>query len=146
MNRVAAACDAVIRVACRNASSAVITASEQVLCLCPRRNTRRAAEVWMDEYKQYYYSARPSAQGKAFGRFVHHTVTPFSRHTVQRATHMQVWLCFMEIRDLLINSLVFDNTLFHSLICPNCLYIFFIPFLINQLIVLSIKYQKTCLI
>uniref|UniRef100_A0AAX7V7N0 Polypeptide N-acetylgalactosaminyltransferase n=1 Tax=Astatotilapia calliptera TaxID=8154 RepID=A0AAX7V7N0_ASTCA len=31
------------------------------------KNTRRAAEVWMDEYKQYYYSARPSAQGKAFG-------------------------------------------------------------------------------
>lgn len=24
----------------------------------------------MDEYKQYYYSARPSAQGKAFGRWV----------------------------------------------------------------------------
>lgn len=24
----------------------------------------------MDEYKQYYYSARPSAQGKAYGRSV----------------------------------------------------------------------------
>ncbi|XP_041703327.1 polypeptide N-acetylgalactosaminyltransferase 16 [Coregonus clupeaformis] len=31
------------------------------------KNTRRAAEVWMDEFKQYYYLARPSAQGKAFG-------------------------------------------------------------------------------
>lgn len=49
--------------------------SEQVLCLRPRRNTRRAAEVWMDEYKQYYYSARPSAQGKSFGRLVHCAVT-----------------------------------------------------------------------
>ncbi|XP_072842261.2 polypeptide N-acetylgalactosaminyltransferase 16 isoform X2 [Pogona vitticeps] len=34
------------------------------------KNTKRTAEVWMDEYKQYYYEARPSAIGKAFGSIV----------------------------------------------------------------------------
>ncbi|GAA6069865.1 polypeptide N-acetylgalactosaminyltransferase 14 [Tachysurus ichikawai] len=31
------------------------------------RNTRRTAEVWMDEYKIYYFSARPAARGKSYG-------------------------------------------------------------------------------
>nr|CAB3248244.1 polypeptide N-acetylgalactosaminyltransferase 2 [Phallusia mammillata] len=31
------------------------------------RNTRRAAEVWMDEYKEFYYSAVPSAKLVPFG-------------------------------------------------------------------------------
>nr|XP_024218259.1 polypeptide N-acetylgalactosaminyltransferase 2 [Halyomorpha halys] len=31
------------------------------------RNTRRAAEVWMDEYKSYYYSAVPLAKAVPFG-------------------------------------------------------------------------------
>lgn len=32
------------------------------------KNTRRAAEVWMDEYKQYYYSAVPLAKNVPFGK------------------------------------------------------------------------------
>ncbi|XP_064421280.1 polypeptide N-acetylgalactosaminyltransferase 16 isoform X2 [Latimeria chalumnae] len=31
------------------------------------KNTKRTAEVWMDEYKQHYYEARPSAMGKSYG-------------------------------------------------------------------------------
>lgn len=31
------------------------------------RNTRRAAEVWMDDFKQYYYAAVPLAKNIAFG-------------------------------------------------------------------------------
>ncbi|XP_072404993.1 polypeptide N-acetylgalactosaminyltransferase 14 [Chiloscyllium punctatum] len=31
------------------------------------RNTERTVEVWMDEYKRFYYAARPSAKGRPYG-------------------------------------------------------------------------------
>ncbi|XP_023696701.1 polypeptide N-acetylgalactosaminyltransferase 14 isoform X2 [Paramormyrops kingsleyae] len=31
------------------------------------KNTRRTAEVWMDDFKVFYYSARPAARGKPYG-------------------------------------------------------------------------------
>eukprot|EP00058_Branchiostoma_floridae_P011379 XP_002596867.1 hypothetical protein BRAFLDRAFT_129116 [Branchiostoma floridae] len=33
----------------------------------PIKNTRRTAEVWMDDYKNNFYAARPSAKGKPYG-------------------------------------------------------------------------------
>lgn len=32
------------------------------------KNTRRAAEVWMDDYKQYYYAAVPLAKSIPYGK------------------------------------------------------------------------------
>ncbi|XP_053736595.1 polypeptide N-acetylgalactosaminyltransferase 14 isoform X2 [Synchiropus splendidus] len=31
------------------------------------KNTRRTAEVWMDDFRLFYYSARPAARGKEYG-------------------------------------------------------------------------------
>ncbi|KAJ0026534.1 hypothetical protein NQD34_017534 [Periophthalmus magnuspinnatus] len=31
------------------------------------KNTRRTAEVWMDDFKLFYYSSRPAARGKSYG-------------------------------------------------------------------------------
>ena len=33
------------------------------------RNTRRTAEVWMDEYKKFYYAARPGARKTPYGKY-----------------------------------------------------------------------------
>ncbi|ETE65447.1 Polypeptide N-acetylgalactosaminyltransferase 2 [Ophiophagus hannah] len=36
------------------------------------KNTRRAAEVWMDEYKNFYYAAVPSARNVPYGKVPDH--------------------------------------------------------------------------
>jgi len=38
-----------------------------VYAYIPCRNTRRTAEVWMDEFKKFYFAARPSARGRNYG-------------------------------------------------------------------------------
>lgn len=38
------------------------------LLVCLYRNTRRAAEVWMDDYKNFYYAAVPSARNVPYGK------------------------------------------------------------------------------
>ncbi|KAG7509893.1 polypeptide N-acetylgalactosaminyltransferase 16 [Solea senegalensis] len=53
------------------------------------RNTRRTAEVWMDEFKQYYYTARPSAQGKAYGSIT-------DRLTLRRKLNCKPFRWYME--------------------------------------------------
>ena len=41
--------------------------TELYSCYC-YRNTRRAAEVWMDEFREFYYAAVPSARNVPFGK------------------------------------------------------------------------------
>lgn len=48
----------------------------------------------MDEYKQYYYSARPSAQGKAFGRSVRCDIVPPLHVQLGFRVCFSVFMCF----------------------------------------------------
>lgn len=51
------------------------------ISLC--RNTRRAAEVWMDEFKNFYYAAVPSARNVPYGKYVplHFSKNSFHIHS-----------------------------------------------------------------
>ncbi|XP_039274686.2 polypeptide N-acetylgalactosaminyltransferase 2-like [Styela clava] len=53
------------------------------------RNTRRAAEVWMDEYKEFYYSAVPSAKMVSFGNID-------DRLEVRRKNHCKPFKWYLE--------------------------------------------------
>nr|XP_020023196.1 polypeptide N-acetylgalactosaminyltransferase 14 isoform X3 [Castor canadensis]XP_020023197.1 polypeptide N-acetylgalactosaminyltransferase 14 isoform X3 [Castor canadensis] len=53
------------------------------------KNTKRTAEVWMDEYKQYYYAARPFALERPFGNIE-------SRLDLRRNLHCQTFKWYLE--------------------------------------------------
>ncbi|XP_015991559.1 polypeptide N-acetylgalactosaminyltransferase 14 isoform X2 [Rousettus aegyptiacus] len=53
------------------------------------KNTKRIAEVWMDEYKQYYYAARPFALERPFGNIE-------SRLDLRRSLHCQSFKWYLE--------------------------------------------------
>jgi hypothetical protein len=46
------------------------------------RNTRRAAEVWMDDFKQFYYAAVPLAKNIPFGKCVFRHHFPLDAHNL----------------------------------------------------------------
>ena len=58
-------CISVTKITCKSLLS-FTRACFALLC----RNTRRAAEVWMDDYKQFYFAAVPSAKNVPFGEWV----------------------------------------------------------------------------
>ncbi|XP_077885563.1 polypeptide N-acetylgalactosaminyltransferase 14 isoform X4 [Ictidomys tridecemlineatus] len=53
------------------------------------KNTKRIAEVWMDEYKQYFYAARPFALERPFGNIE-------SRVSLRRNLHCQSFKWYLE--------------------------------------------------
>lgn len=50
------------------------------------RNTRRVAEVWMDDYKEQYYKAVPSAKHVPFGKYVCNIQNGCNIESLQLAT------------------------------------------------------------
>ncbi|KAK3755481.1 hypothetical protein QZH41_017635, partial [Actinostola sp. cb2023] len=53
------------------------------------KNTRRTAEVWMDDYKKFYYAARPMARSASFGNVM-------SRKELRSRLHCKPFKWYLE--------------------------------------------------
>jgi hypothetical protein len=79
------------------------------------RNTRRAAEVWMDEFKEYYYTAVPLAKHIPFGKWVARKWYLLQQMLVCHACfcicYSQSWKVFIINNDLPLLAAVKDSHL-----------------------------------
>lgn len=101
-------CHAVIRAACRNASSTVINASEQVLCLCVPAGTpgglRRFG--WTSINSTTTLRGRQPRARPLAGLCI--TLSSSSLVT----QHRQAWLCVRQVRGSLLNDLLYTSDVF----------------------------------